>query len=68
MKLKRRVPIDFKELAARTGLRRGKVCYSKEFGWCVQDPPVIATIEPPPMQDGETLLRIKSNHWEFLAP
>lgn len=49
---KKLIPIDFKDLAQKTGLRSGKLCKSSAFGWGVrntngQDGPDFAEYLPP---------------------
>jgi len=65
----RKIPIDWPDVWRQTGLRRGRLCMTA-FGWGihadVDDPEIrIALVEPPPMRDGETFLRIESGQWCF---
>ena len=68
-RLVRRIPVDFRSIAAETGIRRGKVCHSAWFGWCVQcrDDAVMASITTPLTQPDETLV-VESGHWCVYAP
>lgn len=73
MVLLRRIPIDFRRVAEESGLTRGTVCHSPNFGWGVQntqgiDGPSFGCITPPEMQQGETTLLIRANHWCFFGP
>ena len=69
LKLTRKVPMDFEAIARETGIRSGKVCRSEMFGWGVyaNDEPYFASIDPPPMEPGETDVRIEDNAWCFYA-
>ena len=71
----RLVPIDFMDIYRQTGMKRGKIGFSPAFGWCayrhspedgIAD---CAMFTPPPMEPGETELRIvNGTHWEFSKP
>lgn len=73
-RLVRRIPVDFRAVAAEAGMTHGKLCYSTWAGWCVQNAtrnpawPDLATITPPPMQPRETRLAVANGHWCFYAP
>ena len=69
-RLVRRIPVDFRAIAAETGMTRGKLCRSTWAGWAVQnttgnpDWPDMATVTPPATEAGETL-KVEDNHWCF---
>ena len=68
----RRVPIDFCAIAAESGCTRGTLCRSTAFGWGVKNgngPADFCAITPPPMQPGETQIRISANelNWVFMG-
>ena len=57
--------IDFDDIARQTGMRSGKVCRSKTFGWVVvNDKPMMAIIEPP-LRNGQEPVKIVDNCWLF---
>lgn len=68
---KRCVPIDYAAIANESGMSKGKIFYSKTFGWVVgntsgnPDWPDMACITPPTLQPGEKLLQVKDNLWVF---
>ena len=68
---KRCVPIDYVAIAKESGMSKGKIFYSKAFGWVVgntsgnPDWPDMACITPPTLQPGEKLLQVKDNLWVF---
>lgn len=71
--LLRRQEIDFRRVAAESGLTRGKLAHSPHFGWGVQnsygDPgPDFGCITPPAFEPGETELRIDCSQWHFYGP
>lgn len=69
--LVRREQIDFRDILSQTGVRRGRLGRNEALGWGVYpaDPGEadFVSVEPPPLRQGETLLRISPDqrHWEF---
>lgn len=67
----RRVRIDFNDIARQSGMRRGKIGFIAPLGWVVQntsgDPsyPDAACITPPPMEEGETTVKIEHGFWVY---
>lgn len=69
----RRVPVDFKSVAAESGLSRGNLCYLPEWGWCVKNThgepgPDIAVITASELEEGETRLAVENGIWCFYGP
>lgn len=70
----RKVPIDFAAVAMESGLTSGKIGRSVAFDcWGVFNEngipgPDFAQITPPPLQDGETEIRICGRWWTFFGP
>ena len=67
--LLRRIPIDFRAIAAETGCTRGTVAHNAAFGWHVRNgngPANFCLITPPPISPGETL-KIEGRHWCIYA-
>lgn len=68
-----RIPVDFRTIAAETGMTRGKLCRSEWAGWVVQNTtgntawPDMATVTTPPTAEGETLT-VEDGHWCVYAP
>lgn len=67
MSVKRRIPIDWNAIAQESGIRRGTLCNSPAWGWCVQNRdcagPDIGVITPPETSDSE-ILRVSGDYWE----
>ena len=70
----RLVPIDFKEIHRQTGVKRGTIGFSPAWGWCAyretedDGPADCAMFTPPPMEPGETELKIEGTNWAFYKP
>lgn len=64
-RLVRRLPIDFRAIAAETGCTKGTIGHNSMFGWHVQNgngPADFCTFTPPEIAEGETL-RIAGREW-----
>jgi len=63
------IPIDFKEVSRYTGIRSGKLCKSKTFGFGVylNSKPFFASYPPPTEYHGRPVkdVRIVDNCWQF---
>ncbi len=68
-----REPIDFKAIATETGVRKGRIVDSANFGWVVIGHPDIDMIcINPPLKKGDIIngkniknVKIVNNHWVY---
>ena len=60
------VPIDFKEIAKKTGVTKGRIFKSKIWGWVLEGHPDIDLIWiEPPEKAGYKMEKIVDNCWFY---
>ena len=63
------IPIDFQDVFKKTGIKSGKLCRSKAFGWGVYSSgePHFAEYLPPNQHNGRKVKKVKivNNSWEL---